>query len=302
MRALARYAGTAIALLLLVVFILRQNPTDFRGIDFKDTFLWASLAGAMGLYTLVIFMGAIGWRLLLAAFDEPLPLWTAERQLLLSQIGKYIPGNVAHLLGRAALAVKDGVPKRAIGGALLAETALTVLGGLMVTALGLWLAADETRQLLALVPDTAPIVALLGTLAVLIVGFTIIAFLSARTRIAALPNVRLGPLCAAGAVYVISFVILGMTLHFIAQSVSPTASPALALSIAVFSLAWIVGLITPGAPGGLGVRDAIMTLGLAPIIGAPEALSVAVLHRAISVAGDVLAFAIGLWLPTRSRS
>ena len=59
--------------------------------------------------------------------------------------------------------------------------------------------------------------------------------------------------------------------------------------------------MTPGAPGGLGVRESVVAIGLTPFLGAPLAVSVALLHRATSVVGDVLAFGIGWMLPAPRR-
>jgi hypothetical protein len=62
----------------------------------------------------------------------------------------------------------------------------------------------------------------------------------------------------------------------------------------VFALAWVAGFITPGAPAGLGVRDAILMTGLTPIFGPGNALGVTVVMRLVTSVGDALAFAVGL--------
>ena len=96
-----------------------------------------------------------------------------------------------------------------------------------------------------------------------------------------------------------AFVLLGGSLHLVATISEPPGAPPLLLSVVVFAVAWVVGLITPGAPGGLGVRESIITLGLGTVIGAPAALTAALLHRAVSVTGDVIAFGLGCVLRGR---
>lgn len=52
----------------------------------------------------------------------------------------------------------------------------------------------------------------------------------------------------------------------------------------------------PGAPGGIGVRDSIIVLGLAITVGEGSALAIALLHRAVSILGDVCTFGVGCYL------
>jgi hypothetical protein len=62
-----------------------------------------------------------------------------------------------------------------------------------------------------------------------------------------------------------------------------------------FALAPIAGFLALVAPGGIGVREAVITMGLAPSIGAPAALTVALLSRAYSLGMDV-----ATWLAARA--
>ena len=53
--------------------------------------------------------------------------------------------------------------------------------------------------------------------------------------------------------------------------------------------------MTPGAPGGLGVREAVLvTLLTGAVLGPSESLLVAVLLRAVTIAGDLLFFLTSL--------
>ena len=55
------------------------------------------------------------------------------------------------------------------------------------------------------------------------------------------------------------------------------------------SLAWTVGLVVPGAPGGLGVFEAALLLRLGRVLPAPQLLAVALSYRLVATLGDVLA-------------
>ena len=57
-------------------------------------------------------------------------------------------------------------------------------------------------------------------------------------------------------------------------------------------MAWFAGFIIPGAPGGIGVREAIIILFLTPIIGEAESIVAAVGLRFVTLLGDVWFYTI----------
>lgn len=59
--------------------------------------------------------------------------------------------------------------------------------------------------------------------------------------------------------------------------------------LAAFALAWTVGLVVPGAPGGLGVFETVLLLRLGGALAAPSLLAVALSYRLIATLADVLA-------------
>jgi len=59
--------------------------------------------------------------------------------------------------------------------------------------------------------------------------------------------------------------------------------------LAAFAQAWTVGLVVPGAPGGLGVFEAVLLLRLGGLLPAAPLLAVALSYRLIATLGDLLA-------------
>jgi uncharacterized membrane protein YbhN (UPF0104 family) len=67
----------------------------------------------------------------------------------------------------------------------------------------------------------------------------------------------------------------------------------------LFTSAWVAGYLLPGAPGGLGVREAISVALFSPIVGPGAAVGLSITMRLVTVLGDGLAFLVGLvfrWL------
>lgn len=297
MRRLATYAG-ATASLLLFCAVLWWIGGDVRFRELTEPVQWAKLAAAVLLYASVILLGTVAWRVLLHAFGQRPDPWTAERQLLISQIGKYLPGNFAHFAGRFTLALRDGLSGPAVGAALLTETAVTVAGGLVTAIAGLALVPDLKMRLAEVLPEQSRLIWLVVALAGAMLALYAATEALRRFRgLEDLPRPRLSLVFAAFLIFPVSFTLLALSLQVVQSITAPGIPVPFTLMIAVFAAAWIAGLLTPGAPGGLGVRETVLTLGLTPLVGGPAALSAALLHRGVSIAGDVLCFALGLLLP-----
>ncbi len=69
------------------------------------------------------------------------------------------------------------------------------------------------------------------------------------------------------------------------------APPALEL-LGAFALSWMIGVLLPLLPAGLGPRDAVLVLALAGPIGAGAAAGLAIALRVVSLLGELLAIAI----------
>jgi len=73
-----------------------------------------------------------------------------------------------------------------------------------------------------------------------------------------------------------------------------------------YTAAWIIGYVSPGAPGGIGVREAALVALLGPSLGEGTAVSVACGLRCVTILGDLLLFAacqcLALSRQTRRRA
>jgi len=62
------------------------------------------------------------------------------------------------------------------------------------------------------------------------------------------------------------------------------------LMMAAYSISWMLGFAVPGAPGGIGVREMVLSMLLSPVMDGDVIAVLSVLHRMITVAGDFLAY------------
>ncbi|NJP06511.1 MAG: hypothetical protein HC837_13245 [Chloroflexaceae bacterium] len=101
-RGLFRIAGIALSLISLG-YIIRQlwlAWPQLAGLTVAPLPVVLALLCGCGCLTLF----ALLWGLTLTQLDAPLTAWQAIRIWFLSQIVRYAPGNIWHLLGRAYLA------------------------------------------------------------------------------------------------------------------------------------------------------------------------------------------------------
>ena len=63
----------------------------------------------------------------------------------------------------------------------------------------------------------------------------------------------------------------------------------------VFALAWLAGYLLPGAPAGIGVRESMMVLLFAPLLGEGVAIALGVTSRLATTLADAVAFVTG-WI------
>jgi hypothetical protein len=63
------------------------------------------------------------------------------------------------------------------------------------------------------------------------------------------------------------------------------------LVIPAYAAAWLAGFALPGAPGGLGVREAAFIMLVEPTLGAVPGLEIAMATRVVTTLGDLLFFA-----------
>jgi hypothetical protein len=146
-----------------------------------------------------------------------------------------------------------------------------------------------------------------GTVLVLIVAVLIAAFsfapVLARKKGVLLPLQGIGQhlrvLWPCYALYVLFFLVTGTLLAVLVTTVAggPINIRLFGVVITIFSCSWIAGYVTPGAPGGIGVREAIIIFSLAGLVGEAQATLVALLFRCITVGGDVIFYLLSLKFP-----
>jgi uncharacterized membrane protein YbhN (UPF0104 family) len=218
-------------------------------------------------------------------------LATGARIWFLSNLARYVPGNVWSYVGAVELARREGVARR---------TTLAVMALTQVLSVGVAVAAG----LPVLVAERARLgrPALLGALVV--AAGTALAVLFrrqlldlARRRLPGFDPADLTP--SAGTVvllvagYALYWAVTGLAFAALVASLYPLAPGDVPVVVAAFAAAYAAGFLALLTPAGLGVREGVLVVALASVLPAGPALVVALLSRVwmmlVELAGAAIA-------------
>ncbi len=261
-----------------------------------------SVAGTMATILLIGVM----WLLLIRDQGVHISWRDALQIVAVSQFGKYLPGNIGHFTGRALLAQRAGVPVGKTVATMAIEIVWTLAISASLTLAALLFLVHDFHE--GLVDDAHP-----GYLLTLILVLLLSPSVGIRTLNAMAPGIsrKIGrgelvrspspatALAVAG-LMVMCFAILGGILKMQSNWLLGHDEIGWLELTLLFTVAWTMGYVVPGTPGGLGIREAVMVKLLGPVVGVPVAIGLSISMRLTSMLGDALAFLLG-WLLRRRK-
>jgi glycosyltransferase 2 family protein len=291
---------TAVAASLGFVGLQLWRHAPWRLADAHLEALTAAIVGGALVYGVAGFLLSSAWYHLLGAGGATASIRCHHAVYGRTQIAKYLPGNVFHLVGRQVMGRRLGHGHGRLAFASLLEALLLVLvaGALSLPLVWRWL---DPGALWA-----GAVVA--SVLALLAVRWARCDHQSVSCHLRAGPDQdRVGAalrLLGATVLYMLFFLVVAAIFWTLVLSVSEPGRPALGLagSISVVALAWLVGFVTPGSSAGIGVREAVLIAALEGTLGAPSSALVALALRVVTICGDVVFFSLGMTIDPGGRS
>ncbi len=295
---------TLIAIGFLAVRLYDQY-TLLPQIEFNLDFLIAIIAGLL-LTVFLNFTGGIIWNLLLKIFSVNTSILACAKITMIAQIGKYLPGNVFHYVGRATIGKTYGIKNSVTVVTIMIETITVIAVSLTIFITGSLFNPEKLLNLYQFIPvdhylDNKVFISLVILAAVLLlISFTVL-YRGTLQKIISIVTTP-GSYYKYGAVillYVFSFVLIGLILFVLQRSLFPEiTSISLFQYFWIFSFAWVAGFVVPGAPGGIGIREAIFLLLFSASLGEGNAITLIIGHRIIMIAGDFLTLIAGKLIKT----
>ncbi|MGD1900987.1 MAG: UPF0104 family protein [Geitlerinemataceae cyanobacterium] len=283
---------------------LREHWAEVTELRLRESGLGYAAAG-FGITLVAHVWSGWVWGWILGDLDRPVATAWAIGTFLQTNIAKYLPGNVWHFISRVRAAQQHGIP--------------TAIAALSVAIEALCMAAAAAGLAIAVVPNLGAIAA--GLLAIAVglhprVLNPIVARLGASKAkqfarldgdVTADPTIAAptatasdSPDAAATVLGLrrypwrsflgeLGFVMLrGLGFLGIWLALAPIAIGELPRLLGGFGLAWLLGLVVPGAPGGVGVFEATALSVLGGAFPAGTIFGAIALYRLVSVSTEAI--------------
>ena len=287
--------GITLASFLYIFFLLRN--IDFSKLygSLKNFFLIKYCIFTF-ICTLSNFILAFSWKYILEFLHQKsLPFGEILKIYMKTFIARYIPGNIFHFVGRQLLGNKLGISHFVLALSSVLESFLLLIVGfsfiLLAFSQNLFNISIFDRLY---INNKKLLLLLVGGCFIAVIYFIYKKHL--REIFGSFSIRRMGYLVIVCVFYSLFLFINGVILFCIFSFMLQTNLKISILPVIVFAnvFAWMGGFITPGAPGGLGVREALLTMLLSDILPATIIIAGVLIFRVITLCGEILALCIAI--------
>lgn len=269
-------AGTLIALI-AIVFVAQRLWQNIHALDPGriTSATWLAIPLLCLVYSAANPIRARIWYHLLHAQQTPVHWAWALYAYGASDIAKYLPGNIFQFAGRQTLGMAAGIQATVLLKSAFWEITLMVGSGSLFLIL---IPPLLSHHMTISVPGIPILLILYITLVMILLGVLRRFFGPDANKAAALQVLFLG---ISGLTFAILMTVITRT---------PVDLSLLTSWTAAYIIAWLIGLITPGAPAGLGIREAILLLLLTHTAHEAHLLLAIAISRVITTIADIALF------------
>lgn len=288
----------ASAAVVLISFYYLGRTLYQYGIRVDPAILGASLTTILFAVVLVHYTGFVlmswAWHLVLRFLGNRITLTECFYIIAKTQLAKYIPGNVFHYAGRHVLGAQIGVSQGDLITSVLYESVWYAFASILMGTGSLLLYSHagfawHTSLLAAGAVGGAFLFS-----AYVVVYLNKIKNLSVLSSANFFRFLRLSLFSIS--IYSLMLVLYSLVFWALGRQITLQEISFFPFA-AAYCLSWVIGFITPGAPGGLGVREAVMVAVLSGSMEKPDILALAVIFRLATIIAEVLLFITTLFMP-----
>lgn len=249
------------------------------------------------LYLIVLYISSAFWSYLVQSFSDKKYSKRSELMVVYakSNIAKYLPGNFMQFVGRNILAHKLGYKHSDIFLSTLYDILYVLISGVFLLVFISTLSLDNIPFINNIsIPNNVFLL-----LAATILVFAIIVLATFKSQVIQFIQKykfverTKGSFLIGIFVYVLIFLILGLANLILLNLFASQFSLLDYYNILfVFVISWLIGFIIPGAPGGIGIREAGFILLLSQNYQIMVVTLIPILFRIINIIGDVCFFVL----------
>lgn len=227
----------------------------------------------------VYFLGrAWLWHFLTTRYRIDIPLKRSVGAWFLSQLGKYIPGKVFMYVGRLYYYAREGRSKTLFSLCFVVETMATILSSTLVVLIALAEAGLPELQ------PYEPILFVALIVLVVCLHPVVLGWLTNRgLRILGRSSIKFTPRGRDTVLFVvlysINWLVFGFAFFLFINSIYRIGAEHVLYLAGAFSAASLIGMFSVFVPSGLGVREGVLILMLAPIVSVEAAIVISFASR-----------------------
>lgn len=298
---LTRIGNLFLILSIIFIFITLRK----QDIQFKDYF---NNTKEILVYILIIFIYVVSVYINSEVYFKIISLFSKNKIMrneiqqvyIASNLAKYLPGNVMHYVGRNVLGSKYSISQANLIVSTILELILLIgMSGVMIFIFSY---KYITFVCEFLIKERFFITIALLILFVVILLFVSFQFYKHKNKIIEKIN-------EIGSKNIKILFIKCIPLNFIVQFSTSITYVLVLLTLSeerkifsnitmifnvlgIYLIAWLVGFLVPGAPGGIGIKEYILVLLLGSFFPKDIILVSVILHRCLNVFSEIIAFVI----------
>jgi len=291
-KAIKKFLSTLIILVIFVFlvrgFIINWAKIPFNDLHFNIVFLLISY-----LFLVVRFIiYAKSWQKIMHVLGSLISYPQSFWMISTTQIAKYLPGGIWYTVGRVYIGKKEKISGKSLTLSMVLETCLLLISSIVIFLFTTIVIGNYNifNLLIYLTLLISSIIILQPHVLSCLINFFL--------RIFKKPEIRLDISYLQMLKLLIYFFCLWLTpiigFYFLINSIYPIAISKIFNLAAAFMLSWITGFIVLFAPGGLGVREGMMTLLLSPILPTSLAIAISFIARIWITLFEIVIFFVGL--------
>jgi len=244
------------------------------------------------------------WRRILRTLGNPISLRFAVYAWFVSNLARFIPGNVFQLAAMMMLTDAAGVSKINI---VLSQTVYAAIALAVAALYGVTLLPIAQEYIPLIVAAFAALIILFALPAVFQIMLNVSTWLLRqvrRNREIVAPRVRITfwQGLVAPIFSLCMWTINGFAFWLFVRSLTEISVSAIPAFIGMNAAAYFIGYASFITPSGLGFREASLAFFLGAFFPAPVAVSIAFLTRLWSIGGELLGVGVAVWLKPKQSS
>ncbi len=279
--------------IIIFLFLTKNLVVNWSKIPFDDLHfnMWFLIISLFAL--LVHFLSySKSWQKIMCMLGSSISFTQSSWMISTTQIAKYLPGRIWYMIGRVYVGKKEKMSSKNLAVSMILETCLLIISSSIIFLFSVIVVGSYGLASLS-------ICLILLVIAIVILNPHILSrVVNFLLKILKKPNIKIT--ISYSQILKLSIYFFGLWIaqiigfYFLINAIYPMPISKIFTLSAAYTLSWMTGFVVIFAPGGLGVREGMMTLLLSSILPTPLAIAISFISRVWITLFEIVIFFVGL--------